>query len=362
MTSTKNGDVGVALFEEIGIPGFEATWAGPSRDGIHCALGSEDGRIVVVDESGVVRVPPVPISGHREAVNGIAALKDWFAVSTRADFTVVAAAVTDDRLKKTTWPFGAFGVMATRFQQFLAPLGVDGILDIRPGLTFEAKRFFSDQRSINIYALTTTPDHDEDVIVAACRRQGIGFATCSAAGLSADFQLATIDGLDVIDVCTIGDLRFPLAAAALGRDGTIVVVAGPRNGVKRTIKFPSIVGVAYRIFRSGEHMIVLTSVGLFVLPDIVERILAFDDDENAFETPILELPMEAVDANMIGDRSLVVVEADRVVRFHLDAVLSERPNERTSPSTDWRRARSTLNTGSLDLVGSPLESCLAGCD
>ena len=85
------------------------------------------------------------------------------------------------------------------------------------------------------------------------------------------------------------------------------------------MKFNTVQGTAYRLLSGGEHLFVLTSRGLYALLKLAGR-LVIGMPPGGFNTRILSVPMQAVDANLVSDRWLLVITPDEVRKFDVDLI------------------------------------------
>jgi hypothetical protein len=112
------------------------------------------------------------------------------------------------------------------------------------------------------------------------------------------------------------------------------------------MKFPSVKGVAYRVLSCRGDLYLLTSKGLYVLAKLAGRLLS-KELVPGISTPILPLPMEAVDASLVANRWLLLVMANEVRKFDADLIHQSVPErlghgefqefQGTTLSPDWER-------------------------
>jgi hypothetical protein len=98
------------------------------------------------------------------------------------------------------------------------------------------------------------------------------------------------------------------------------------------VKFKSIVGTVDRLLSIQGDIYVLTTEGLFCLFKLVPNILV---GSSAVEQDILQLPIEAADANTVDDRWLVFVGADSVFRIDT-AKMQKSPTELAKTGSNGR--------------------------
>jgi hypothetical protein len=102
-----------------------------------------------------------------------------------------------------------------------------------------------------------------------------------------------------------------------------------------TMKFDDIPGTAYRIFSAQGSLLVLTSAGLYVLRGLSQRFLAGEPVDRG-SSPVRGIRLEAVDANLCGERWLLVVMPDCALRLDLNflvgSVSEGEPLEESRPA------------------------------
>src|SRR5437762_3000567 len=88
---------------------FQVCWAGPNPLGSGFCFGSDDGRLLLVDEDGKELGDASVFSPSREPVNGVAGLKNFVAVSTRADVSIFEFKGTEE-IVRSVLHAGSHGV------------------------------------------------------------------------------------------------------------------------------------------------------------------------------------------------------------------------------------------------------------
>ena len=341
-----NGNSPPPLYTALRLPDFDVTWAGPHQFLQGFSFGSEDGRLLRTDEAGRVTDEPARATVSRDAINGVARSGEWIAVSTRQDVTMGSLdPATAQKYPIVAVPHGAHGITTAPSGYFVAPLGRTGIMMLQPGSTPSdpVGLLTSDRPGLYFYrVLALQGDGGKDLLISACRLGGLGITGMRWGQKMYNMRIATFPGLDVIDVCAIGsDPRSP-AVAALGRDGTLILTRNALHDQSPvTMKFETLKGTAYRLLCRGEHLFVLTSRGLYGLMKLAGRLVAGMPQEG-FETQILVAPMEALDANLVRDRWLLVITPDEVRKFDMDLIERSDPEElireplRGVLSPDWK--------------------------
>ena len=128
-----NSDVIVETSVREFIHGPEVTWVGPNPFAGGISLGFDDGSIRFSDlDSVLYKVHQV--SQAKEAINGIAVIgKSSLAVSTRSEVTFLEfESSTKGKGFRTEFLGGGHGVLSTQSGYFIAPLGMRGLLIVKP--------------------------------------------------------------------------------------------------------------------------------------------------------------------------------------------------------------------------------------
>jgi hypothetical protein len=328
-----NGSASPSLFTPIRFKDFAVSWAGPNPLGPGFAFGSEDGRVLLTDEAGVPFQEQIRESITDEAINGIAGSGMSLAVSSRDEVVLLTWTAADPHKKAISGiSSGAHGIITAASGSYVAPLGRGGIMilppnSVRPddpiGLITPGK-----EGSYSYRVIALTGPGGKDLLICAARQGGMGVTEYDGGPGNFPMKVLTFVGLDLVDVCAVGGTPDSPAVAGVGRDGTLLLVRDALNNQNPvTIKFEGINGTAYRLLSARGHLFVLTSRGLFGLMNLGERLVKGLLAE-AFTTPILVVPMEAVDANLIGDRWLLVTRPDEVLKFDVELIDRIMPENR----------------------------------
>lgn len=314
------------LLVPIRFEGFEVSWVGASPYKDLFAFGSEDGRFLFADAEGRVRQPPQQVALSGEAINGLTFFQRWMCVSTRDEIVLWTLPIgAGESLKGAKIAGGAHGVLLGHSGYFLAPLGRGGLLSCRPREGQEqivnvSKGAAEDAYFYRLISLLTE-DH-RTIVASAARRGGVVAMELKGEDQRPTQSSLRFNGLDVVDLCPLGMASAPEAAAALGRDGTVILFRDVlHESQPLTVEYEFIQGTAYRILSACGYLFLLTSEGMYVIAGLVERFLQGASD-NAV-TPVLPLPMEAVDAYLGSERWVWIVMPDGVLR--LDVELLAQP-------------------------------------
>jgi hypothetical protein len=103
------------------------------------------------------------------------------------------------------------------------------------------------------------------------------------------------------------------------------------------VRYENLQGVAYRILCARGHLFVLTSTGMYIMRGLVERFL--NEPLGVVVTPILALPMEAVDAASAGEDWVLIVLPDCVLRLDLELLTGAAAN---GASSDYQEKQAVV--------------------
>jgi hypothetical protein len=313
---------------EIRIPNFEISWAGgcPWNQGL--CFGSEDGRIVNTEPA---RQDPFRVVDSGEAINGVAFINDLMSVSTRSEVAFLKVPqFGDGRPERAIFDGGAHGVVATSSGRFVAPLGPNGLLFMEPNPSEPAKRGTVEAagKKFNFYKVASLGSTDRgDVLACAVRRDGIVSMVHSKLGESGTMSSVAFPGLDVIDVCSLGSTVFPFAAAALGIDRSLHLFRDIVNDRRAlTLQFDGLEGVAYRVLIARGNVLMLTNQWLYSFVGLASRFLGGQQID--VPTTIRGLRLQAVDAFLAFDRSLLVIMPDSVISIEVDRFTASKGTDK----------------------------------
>jgi len=318
-----NGDESMNI-RTISLPNFEISWAGvsPGRPGYW--FGSDDGRVQLMGLDGAELIGPYAIARSEEAVNGIAFVDGLMAVSTRNDVTFLKVPEPrNGHIPRTVFHGGAHGVVSTHGGCIIAPMGRRGILlmDPRPESVQRVRILKPADEALYIYKVVNLASSDRREILACAGRRG-GFATMPLSGVGLENygkKLRPV-GVDFVDVAALDVGGFPFAVAALGLDCSVHFVCDLLGDQATTRLHLSLRGErAYRILCAEGHVFLLTDKGLYAFKDLAVRFLR---GEEINDPTARRLDLEAVDASLGPDRSLLVVMPDCVYDVKFDSLLA----------------------------------------
>lgn len=357
-TNLQSSIIDFGRFEgkSIRIPNFEISWAGETvhQDGFW--FGSDDGRLTNVSRSGKTVIAPFRWLPSGEAINSVAFSGLMMALSSRSEviFVEFDSSTAGGGGSRTIHDGGAHGVLATSSGGFVAPLGLEGLLTLRPSSSKEQPMTVSapEGKKINLYKLAHVfGDGSRDLFIGAVRRDGL-LALDMATGLSQGppdkSRILKAPGIDIIDVCSLSSSEWPYAAAGLGHDRSIHLwhnILGVQP--PQALRFEAMMGSAYKIIHSHGHLLTLTSDALYVFPNLIERYL--NGEYKGGETKVRIIPMDAFDACILYDE-LVAFMAGFAIAAPLDVVAGNNDlsddleNHKSTPSLldlHWDISQST---------------------
>ena len=341
----------------ISLPDFEVSWTGvgPGRPGYW--FGSDDGRVQFRSLDGAESIGPNAIAPSEEAVNGIAFAGGLMAVSTRCDVTFLRLpAPRENQIPRTVFRGGTHGVASTHSGCFIAPMGRRGILlmDPRPETAQRVRILKPADEALYFYKVVSLASPDRGEILACAGRRG-GFATMPLAGAGLENygkKLRPV-GVDFVDVAALNVDGSPFAVAALGLDCSIHFVGDLLGDqTTATLHMGSIKERAYRLLCAEGHVFMLTDKNLYAFQDLAVRFLR---GEAINMTTTRSLPLEAVDASLGPDRSLLIVMPDTVFHIEIDSLLA-RVDSVTGRPRDGSRTGPVSKTLATDSDTESLES------
>jgi hypothetical protein len=316
-------------------PDFDVSWAGPNPNGSGFCFGSDEGSLRITDEVGRITSPRLEGSLDSEAINAVAGWKNYRMVTTRGEMDLWPLPDTAETpVHPFTIPHGAHDVIATAYGRFIAPIGQDGIMTVTlPPVDDKLLVAYHASQTValdyyRLISLVSKPD--EEVLACATRQRGVAATKMRFPPGRNTLITHNFEGLDVVDISPIGGSEHPHAAVAVGRDGTLILFKDVfAEADPPMLRFDAIQGTAYRLLGCRGDLFLLTSDGVYVVAGLASRFMA-GTSNGAKDTPILRLPMEAVDANLCGDRWLLVVRPNDVLRIDVGEIQKGAPSFKAS--------------------------------
>jgi hypothetical protein len=303
------------------IPGKEIGWAGERPSTGELCFGTHDG-FLYFEQGGEDRVP-IGFKICSESINDVAFLGDTLAASSRLEISIAKRLNKTNFYDITQYPIGSFGAAASNFAGFLFPIGDEGVLCIGNQESMDIRRIFPILTDVDPYCyrlIRLHQDSTKEVFAIASRDAGIFGLTINRNNSTIEWKYQKLANKDIVDICSFSDSEHPFAVACLARDGYIFMkdnVLEPGGIVD--IKFDEIEGTAYSIHSSGDNLFVLTDRAIHRIPlnardfhDLSRR----NSIINIISIDYLEI--EAEDAYLRGDQSILIVENSIVKEYPID--------------------------------------------
>jgi hypothetical protein len=341
-------------FKVIRLDGFSPSWIGshPFQPGF--AVGSESGKAAFTDESGAETIARYALSDSNESINGIAGFGDYLAASTRHDVAIFAfSRGPNGHVHSAIIPRGSHGIIAsTESAQFLAPIGHDGLLVVTPTpAAISQHRINTFPGTLaNFYRLCELPASENRLhFIAACRSAGVGILDISKVSGETGLVVGQFPA-DIVDVAYLGTPDYPHAIAATGLRGELLLCRDiVRHEPPIALHYEGLVGRVYRICSGHGHLFLITGRAVYVLGGLANRLVQHEFDCKT-QTPIMTIPMRAVDATIVNNKWLLAVMADEIHRYDL-AEIDERIASFENEDTNWKFTEQAIQTWTTREVG-----------
>lgn len=303
------------------------SWAGRGPRGDDFCFGSDDGRLLLTDSMGRNADKPLKTRTD-EAINGVAFIEGRMAVSTRSELVVFSRTEDGSPPRPATVPTGTHGVIASSDGYFIAPLGIAGLMFAKPTLDSRLEVVISNPQGseFSFYGVTCLQRKSgQTVLACAARKGGVAAMLFNGQDEPRNVRALSFEGLDVVDICPLESCEFEAGVAAVARDGTLILFRDVLTDPKvLTVRYAPIEGTAYRLLNAHGKLFLLTSEGLYVITELLDRFA--EGSVGDYDVPILSVPMEAVDANLGGDHWILIVMPDEVLRLDLNLLDQDKPS------------------------------------
>ncbi|APW61888.1 hypothetical protein [Paludisphaera borealis] len=296
------------------------------------AYADEDGQINV--ELGEPSPPfssyfPSDRSGY--GVNGMAFAHDASSRSmgiTTPDRTVIHRWSLDYTRKDTICDeSGGHGIYSTRWGGFMVPMGLDGIVSYRPeigGWSRQSKDKLHVRTLGKVFYRMTYVGIADGTELWACAGRSSGFQVISVdqsheVHVLGFYQYSDGFASDFVSLCGVGDSLRPYAAAMLTSDLKLHLIQDLTKDMNPlVVQVEGIKGVAYSVMRSGDHIVVVTSLGIYVYVNLARTFL---NEVNPLEqSRVRVMSKEAIECVIVHDRWLLTLCVDGVFRFDLNQI------------------------------------------
>jgi hypothetical protein len=328
VTTSSRGENGGLQITEIRFPGFDISWAGCPPRLPQYWFGSDDGRILVTtDLNSGEGARPLLAAPSGEAVNGIAWAPGLVAASTRSEVVLLypESDSVELRFSRGVFPGGAHGVARTPSGRIVAPMGRQGLLMVGPNeiIRQQVQVIRPPDDSLNLYRVVCVASHGHgEVFACAARRSGFLAMPLLGDELGDTGRSLQSANEDFVDVASLNMKDHPSAVAILSVDCSITLVRDlvADNSTVQTLHYSFTGERAYRILCADGHVFLLTNRRLYAFVDLVSRFLEGEGMEK--QVTIHAWDIEAVDASLGANRSLLVVMPDCVYRIEIDSLIN----------------------------------------
>jgi hypothetical protein len=320
------------------IPNEEITWAGDCPwTGGYC-FGTESGAVFFFGDAGCEPNLEYTETLAEDPINGIAFCDEFIGVSTRSEVLVhrrVSAGVFELAF---SGPGGAHGILGTPDGQFLAPMGLEGLLCVDVAVN-GGPRVWNERVNgvpLNHYSLTRLGNSaGKEILACAGRTDGLLRLDFNAGDERSLISRLMAPDVDFVDVCSLRSARWPFAVAALCLDRSLLLVRDLLTDERpQTLRIDGIRGTPYGILCALGHLFVLTSQHVTVFPNLACWYL----DHERFGQPLQyrQLSVRAVDIFITHEEELLVLTDDGVEIDSISQLVGSHvaSNQTSLPSTD----------------------------
>jgi hypothetical protein len=277
-------------------------------------LGSTGGEVLFIDGIDAQVAKRYPISHSKSAVNGVAGIGSWLAVSTPHDVNFVnLAEPADNPHGKHILHHGAHDVVLLPNGAFACPMGHMGLYVLTPDAAAASEGVFYTPDKPDSYLYRAFGLRDEDgqvVLICAARRDGVVAVPFRSGHVSTAGMRPP--NFDAVDICALSHQYLPRALAVLSKEGSVALLRDAVSGVGTVVfKSTAVTGTAYRVASAKGHLMVLTSNGIVVFDQLAATFLEGRLTASS-KIPAIKLNDDAVDIATTQDELLLVVMTDEV--------------------------------------------------
>jgi hypothetical protein len=314
------------------IPGQKITWAGEGLLPDRFLFGTDNGVVLECGINGSLEnMHFIRVTEEEEAINGVSFYYNdnslHLAATTRTD--IILNGFIAYPMQKRAWHagYGAHGVKRTLDNYFVAPAGPSGVvvLMLEPDgkNRVQSPPAIAELRNFYDFAMLGLDQHTgPEVCVFACRSDGLAFFLVGPGKGLLPGKISKVGEkiVDFVGVLSIRSSEFPLAMVGLGKNRSIHFFRDPLHvRAIDSLELPDVQGTAYKLLRYGNHLILLTSKGLCLLPEIIGQ---FHRGEYiGGERRVRYIEIEVIDMNIAFENWLLLVTTDGVVKMDLTALL-----------------------------------------
>jgi hypothetical protein len=171
-----------------------------------------------------------------------------------------------------------------------------------------------------------------DYYGCAGRRSGIitvpigeGYAVSSVSRVQGPDEVMP-DSFDIVDIEPIGSEASPFGLLALGIDNTLHFTSDIRRGSPDfAVRFPSLEGTAYKVLKSGGHVLLFTSHEVCVVPHLGERLL--NGERPGLALNVWRRPVEALDCWVTHGDQIVLAQGNELSMIAVGDIIAQLTNK-----------------------------------
>jgi hypothetical protein len=305
------------------------TWVGQGVLPHQLYVGTEKGRLFLVDPDRGVRRDPSPIFGSGEAINGAAFTDKLMAVSNRSE-VVIQEMIPG--IKPRVLEGGAHGVIASKGGRILAPMGIDGLLIVSPSDDTPPIPTVLKSPETDLYFYQTVQigplEQGQEWFATACRDDGVARIMLGPGREYDEFEVRskknprTQKNADIVSLCSLNRPGYPYAMAVLSMDRTVYFTADIRTAAFTGMALDELDGTPYSVHSAQGHLFILTSDKLYVMNDFAERAVYNPGSFSREPITSFSLEVDAVDCSIAHDEYLLLVH-DHYVTVNRISMLSQ---------------------------------------
>ena len=278
-----------------------------------------------------------------DAINGVAWGLGVLAASTRSELVMLYP--SRDGAGRNIYQRGVFlaathGVIGTPSGRIVAPMGRRGLLFVGPK-EIENQRvtvIMPPDEPLNIYRVICVASRGRgEVLACAARRSGFVAMPLIGDELGDTGKSLSSANADFVDVASLDAEGHPFAVAILTSDCSITLVRDlvADDSTVQTLHYGFEGERAYRVLCADGHVFLLTNRRLYAFVDLASRYLKEEAIEK--QVTINSWNIEAVDASLGSDRSLLVVTPNCVLRIEVEFLINGKvPLEDHRAATEQR--------------------------
>jgi hypothetical protein len=296
----------------------DVSWVGECPWTSNLCFAGEDGRLLFLPEQGADDGSnALWVQPSTDTINSVAFAGEFIAVSSRNEVLVgkrIPCNVPGLEFFPHSFIGGAHGIEASHAGALLAPIGDLGLLILtHDDHQANAQIAWHQDARLNFYRLIRLGNGtDGEVFAVASRRDGLAAVNFTDGTLSGPMIHHQFRGHDIVDVCSLNDPRYPLAAACVSRERAIFLmrdVLGTEAPV--TLNYGGLDGTAYTLLSAQSHLLLLTDQELIAFPDLAARFLRGDPLDRPLA--IVSSPVNAAEAFLLRDHSVLLIKEDSTV-------------------------------------------------